>query len=86
MYFYSQVWDYVQDLIPDLFTNNKPYIFIVYLLDNGYIIFDTFKAQHIHIKFLYKTKLLHFIQLYNKSHIHKIKWSGNIKHTIDFSF
>ncbi len=81
----SHAWDYAEDKIPDLWKAKKPYMIIVYRLDeDGYLLGDYFDAQHIHILYKYKKNLLEFIKKFNKDNKGKIKWDGNIKHTIDF--
>jgi hypothetical protein len=81
----SHAWDYAEDKIPDLWEAKKPYMIIVYRLDeDGYLLGDYFDAQHIHILYKYKKNLLNFIKEFNKNNKGKIKWDGHIKHTIDF--
>lgn len=81
----SHAWDYAEDKIPDLWKAKKPYMIIVYRLDeDGYLQGDFMEAQHIHIKYEYKKNLLEFIKKFNKDNKGKIKWDGNIKHTINF--
>ena len=81
----SHAWDYAEDKIPDLWEAKKPYMIIVYRLDgDGYLLGDYFDAQHIHINYKYKKNLLNFIKEFNKNNKGRIKWDGNVKHTIDF--
>lgn len=85
IYNISHAWDYAEDKIPDLWEAKKPYMIIVYRLDEeGYLMGDFFEAQHIHIKYEYKKNLLNFIKEFNKNNKGKIKWDGGIKHTINF--
>jgi len=88
LYFIDYVWDYTNELYPDMFDGDKAYAMVVFKLTGDmHLLLDSqniITVQHTGILRNYKKNLLEYMDKFNKEKNGKIKWKGNQNKVIEF--